>query len=117
MAKDKEKALAAARKYAGVGRDNLGRLTTVGAPTWNIGGSIVLTLSPKGFNVWFAKPDGEEGEWFASFEHRPQGWSWLENNALIFQLPTGGRIESPHGADFESEIISGTRVREKRPLE
>lgn len=116
MAKDKQTVLANARKEVALVRDNLGQRTTVSSQkSWNIGGMIPIR-APYDFKIWFTKKDGETGTWIGSFSHYPQGWVWLEYNSLIFQLPTGGRIESDHRTNFKSQVLvgSGGKVFEEK---
>lgn len=108
MAKDKQTVLATARKDVTLDRDNLGQRTTISSSKpWNIGGLLPIR-APFGFQIWFTKKDGEPGKWIGSVSHTPEGWVWLEYNALIVQLPTGGRLESPHRMNFKSDVIIGS---------
>jgi hypothetical protein len=112
LAKDKEAFLEIARKRVQVERDELGRKTTVeSTKDWNIGGLIPIK-PPFGFSIYYYKKDGEEGKWFGSVHQYPSSWIWLTFNSMIIQLPTGARLESPHGKNFSSEVISGEKVSE-----
>jgi hypothetical protein len=87
-------------------------MTTVSAPKdWNIGG--LIPIKPLfGFEISFQKSDGGEGSWLGSVHQYPSNWDWLNHNSMIIQLPTGARLESPHGKNFSSDVISGDKVSE-----
>jgi hypothetical protein len=71
-------------------------------------------MAPFSFSIGYYKNDGAGGQWIGYVYQSPSSWVWLENNNLIIQLQTGGRIESSHGADFKSSVISGYKVSESK---
>jgi len=114
MAKDNDALLAIARKRVVLDRDEMGRTTKVHAPKdWNIGG-LIPNMAPFSFSMSYYKDDGAEGTWVGYVYQNPSDWVWLNNNNLIIQLQTGGRIESSDGNDFRSTVHSGDSVSETK---